>query len=609
MRRLRLLANRLKIWDQHLQLALGFVVLVVAVSLLAAYQITRPLPLDRRLLDAEFKAMRVLRRIEPVPEVVLVGIDEDTLTAFPEPIALWHKHFATLLTAFAQAKPAAVGLDVVLPDRSYDNVASGYDRELIRGLALARHAYPLVLGITVDAAGAPRRLLPALMAAAGPDATGFLLWRPDPDNIVRRFDERLADSGITVPTLVGQLARKLGREPGSGIIDYSFGSPFDYIPMHRIVAAYNRGELASIRTQLEGKVVLVGPVLAFEDRTRQPVLLARWEQDRQDAPGLLVHAQAIRSVLGPGLGKAVAPALPTALALLATMLWFVPMTLSRALLLLALISAIFLGLGLWFMAHQRFFPVGIVLCGAWGAVLARLAFDTRKRSRERKQLRGALAGYVGPRVMEEVVSGRLPASLEGKRAFVCIMFADIRNFTPRSEAMNPESVVSLLDRYFEEVVACVHDQGGTVAQLMGDGLMAVFGAPNPLANPSLAAFSSAREIFRRVEVFNAQLQSEGIAALRIGVGLNAGHAVVGHVGARSRHEYTATGDVVNVAARLERLTKETGYRVVCSRSVAEQLGDRVELVPLGEHSMKGHSPMLVYGWGRDVPAGINVGVG
>jgi adenylate cyclase len=593
----RPLARGLSPKDQHRRPVLGFIALAAAVTLLAALQTTRPL--DLRLLDVEFKVLRALRGIEPAPEVVLVGIDEGTLAAFPEPIALWHKHFGALLKAFAQARPAAVGLDVVLPDRSYDSVASGYDRELIRGLALARHTYPLVLGITVDTAGTPRRLLPALTAAAGPDATGFLLWRPDADNVVRHFDEHLADRGVQVPTLVGQLARKLGREPGSGIIDYSFGSPFDYLPMHTVVDAYQRGELASIRTQLEGKIVLVGPVLPFEDRRRQPVLLARWEQDRQDAPDLLVHAQAIRSIFGPGLVKPLSPALPVALALLATLLWFAPFTLTRALLLLVLVSMILLGLSLWLTAHHRFLGVSILLCGAWGSVLARLALEATKRSRERKRLRGALAGYVGPQVVEEVVSGRLPAGLEGRRAFVCVMFVDIRNFTSRSEAMNPESVVSLLDRYFEEVVACVHGQDGTVAQLMGDGLMAVFGAPNPLSNPSCAAFSAAQAIFQRVGALNLQLQSEGVAPLRVGVGLNAGQAVVGHVGARARHEYTATGDVVNVAARLERLTKETGYRVVCSPSVAAQLDNRTELVALGEQAMKGHSPMLVYGWGRD----------
>ncbi len=131
---------------------------------------------------------------------------------------------------------------------------------------------------------------------------------------------------------------------------------------------------------------------------------------------------------------------------------------------------------------------------------------------------------------------------------------------------------------------------------MGDGLMAFFGAPNPLENPSRAAFAAAQEMFQRLEALNSRLQTDGVEPIEIGIGLNTGHAIVGHVGARTRHEYTATGDVVNVAARLEGLTKEIGYPLLCSESVKEQLGEDVGLVPLGTHKIKGHTSMIVYGW-------------
>jgi adenylate cyclase len=228
-----------------------------------------------------------------------------------------------------------------------------------------------------------------------------------------------------------------------------------------------------------------------------------------------------------------------------------------------------------------------------------LLFEAAERLRQRKQMRGALAGYVGPQILEEVLSGRLPASLGGKRLLICVMFADIRDFTPRSEVMTPEGVVELLNRYFEEVIECVHRQGGTVAQLMGDGLMAFFGAPNPVENPSRAAFMAAQDMFQKLETLNVRLQSEGITLIEIGIGLNTGLAVVGHVGARARHEYTATGDVVNVAARLEGLTKETGFPLICAQSVSLQLGSEVKLVPLGKREVKGHSSMPVYGWRRN----------
>ncbi len=496
--------------------------------------------------------------------------------------------------ALIQVNPAVVGLDIVLPDRSYESVLAGTDRDLLRGLILARQSYPLVLGLTIDSAGNPRPVHPTFLAAAGSDATGFVLVPHDSDNVVRRFDPYL-DVDRTAMTFVGQIASKLGLHPAGGFIDYSVGASLDYISMKELLDAFRENNMGIFRNRLEGKVVLVGPVLPLEDRSLQPVSLARWENGKMDAPGILVHAQAVRS-LGSGLIREVPIGLSVTLALLATLVWFSSTTPVRAILPAALWSAGVLGVSLWLVAHGTFLPLGLVLWGFWSAALGRLLFEAIARLRQRRQLRSALAGYVGPQIVDEVLSGRLAIDLGGRRALICVVFTDIRGFTPRSEAMSPEGVVDLLNRYFEEVIDCVHRHDGTIAQLMGDGLMAIFGAPNILANPSLAAFTAAQEMFQRLEVLNARLRGDNIEPIDIGVGLNTGYAIVGHVGARTRHEYTATGDVVNVAARLESLTKEVGYPLLCSESVKAQLGKEIELDNLGAHPIKGHSPVLVYGW-------------
>lgn len=576
-------------------LTIAWASLVVLIVLLDVFRVT--LPLDLRLLDAHFRILRGLRFVEPAKEVAIVGIDEQTLAGFPEPFALWHRHFGDLLLALAQVNPAAVGLDVVLPDRSYESVLPGSDRELLRGLVLARQSYPLVLGLTIDAAGNPRSVFPPFVTAAGPNATGFILVPSDPDNVVRRMEPFL-DDAEKVPTLVGQLARRMGQRPTAGIIDYSVGAPLGYIPMQDLLAAYQSGNMAGLRSQLEGKIVLIGPVLPLEDRALQPVLLARWEQGRRDAPSLLVHAQALRSIVS-GLIREAPPALVVILAALSTLLWFVSTSLGRAVVLPTLLSAGALGAGLWFVSHRVFLPVVIIILGLWVAALARLLFEALDRLRQRRQLRGALAGYVGPQIVEEVISGRLAANLGGRRALICVVFADIRGFTLRSESMTPEGVVELLNRYFEEVIECVHRHEGTVAQLMGDGLMAFFGAPNSLENPSRAAFAAVQDIFRRLAALNERLKAENIEPIKIGIGLNTGPAVVGHVGARTRHEYTATGDVVNVAARLEAMTKDLGFPLLCSETAVVQLSDQTGFTSLGLHKIKGHSSMPIHGWQPD----------
>jgi CHASE2 domain-containing sensor protein len=496
------------------KLATVWVLLASVVILLAAFRVAQPL--DLRLLDAQFKVLRSLRISEPAQEVALIGIDERTLAAFPEPMALWHKHIGELLTALTQVNPAAVGLDIVLPDRSYENVLMGSDRALIRGLILARQSYPLVLGLTIDSAGHARPVFAPFLAAAGPDASGFVLVTRDPDNIVRRFETYL-DEGSKVTTFVGQIARRLDLDPASGFIDYSVGAALDYIPMHALLDAYRNGKLSDFQAKLEGRIVLIGPALPLEDRALQPVLLAGWEQGRRDAPALLVHAQAIRSI-GSGLIREMSPSLPVALALLGTLLWFVSTTPSRAIVLLVLLSAGVSGISFWLLAHRSFLPVAMTLCGLWSAALGRLLFEAMEKLQQRRHLRGALAGYVGPQIVKEVLSGRLAAGLGGRRALICVVFADIRGFTPRSETMTPEAVVDLLNLYFEEVIDCVHRHHGTIAQLMGDGLMAFFGAPNPLDNPSRAAFAAAQDMFQRLEGLNLRLRTDCIEPIEIGIG-------------------------------------------------------------------------------------------
>ena len=125
--------------------------------------------------------------------------------------------------------------------------------------------------------------------------------------------------------------------------------------------------------------------------------------------------------------------------------------------------------------------------------------------------------------------------------------------------------------------------------------MAVFGAPNVLDNACLAALSAARAMLAAVGRLNALPQSNGHPPLKIGIGLHVGMAVMGHVGASDRHDYTAIGDVTNTASRIEGLTKAAGFTIVCSRAVFEALGSPADLCSLGLKAVKGRSDIEVFG--------------
>jgi class 3 adenylate cyclase len=554
--------------------------------------------LDYKLLDVQFAVLRSLQPQTPQRDVVIVGIDESTVKAFAEPVSLWHRHLGQFLGALASARPAVLGIDIVLPERSYEAVAPGYDVALLRGLIEARRAYPLVLAMTVDPAGKTRPVHLPFIKAAGDGASGFALMALEADGVVRRFDEGLGERGEKVPTLAGQMARRLGIEPRDGLIDFARGVAFDYIPLHQVLSWHAAQDTTRLASAFQGKAVLLGTVLRFEDRQRMPVALAAWERGEISSPGVLVHAQVVRNLLGRGLLHAMPLAAVMALTLVATLLWWVS---ARAVLLVLVALALIAGLAALstLLLHAGWhLPVVWAALTGFTALGARNGYEALLQLREQRRLRLAFGGYVSPEVMREILAGGISPELGGVKRFVCIMFSDIRGYTTRSEHMTPEQVIGFLNRYFEETVAIIHRHGGSVVSFMGDGIMAVFGAPNTLDNACANAFEAGREMLAHVTEFNARQRHEGEPPVDIGVGLHAGEAVVGHIGSSARHDYSAIGDATNVASRIESLTKDAGYRLLCSRAVMERLQSTQMLTPLGPSAIKGHAPVEVWGYDR-----------
>jgi adenylate cyclase len=172
----------------------------------------------------------------------------------------------------------------------------------------------------------------------------------------------------------------------------------------------------------------------------------------------------------------------------------------------------------------------------------------------------------------------------------------VRGFTTRVESDAPERVTAMLNTLFETATEVVHRHGGTVKEFMGDGVMAFFGAPRALPNPGQSGFDAARDMLAALSRINASLQQRGEAPLAIGIGLASGEAVVGHIGSATRHTYGAVGDCVNLASRLEGLTKTLGYPLLMSASVQATIADGAAAAALGEHAIKGHTSVAVYGW-------------
>jgi class 3 adenylate cyclase len=186
-------------------------------------------------------------------------------------------------------------------------------------------------------------------------------------------------------------------------------------------------------------------------------------------------------------------------------------------------------------------------------------------------------------------------ALGGKRIEGTVMFCDIRGFTSITEQQSAEETIELLNTFYTLMFDAITGAGGVVNQMVGDGLMSIFGAPLPLADPCGSAVRAAREMFELIEMLNVERQAGGKAALAIGIGIATGSMIAGYTGTHTRATYTCIGDAVNLAARLEAHTKDAGRPILVDGATAAALGDRATLEALGEVQLKGKAaPVAVF---------------
>ncbi|MFG6465178.1 adenylate/guanylate cyclase domain-containing protein [Roseateles sp. BYS87W] len=223
-------------------------------------------------------------------------------------------------------------------------------------------------------------------------------------------------------------------------------------------------------------------------------------------------------------------------------------------------------------------PVNVVL------LKARIS-STLERKRLRDQQRELVRRFATREVAQNLEAEGF--ALGGRRVQATVMFCDIRGFTSMVETQQPEDIIELLNTYYTLMFAAINGQGGVVNQIIGDGLMAVFGAPQPLAAPGRNALLAAQEMVQMAEQFSMEQCVLGRPEIRIGVGVASGDVVAGYTGTRSRATYTCIGDTVNVAARLEAHTKLTEHSVLFDAGTRAQLGDDWPVVRLGPVQFKG----------------------
>jgi adenylate cyclase len=232
----------------------------------------------------------------------------------------------------------------------------------------------------------------------------------------------------------------------------------------------------------------------------------------------------------------------------------------------------------------------VLLCARIGASL--------EKKRLRDQQRELVARFATAEVAQDMEASGF--ALGGRFVEATAMFSDIRGFTSLAESQSPADTIELLNTYYTLMFEAITGQGGVVNQMVGDGLMAIFGAPLALPNHGEQAVLAALEMVEMIDLFNLDRVAAGAPAIQIGVGIATGQVIAGYTGTQHRATYTCVGDTVNLAARLEAHTKVAGEPVLVDECTRQSLSPKIQVVNLGPVQIKGKAQEVgIYG----VPVG------
>ena len=593
-------------------LALATGTAIASAALAWALSATSPL----QLLELKTYDLRlVLRGKRPPPSnIVLVTIDEKTEDALPEPKIFWHPHYAALFRAAAAGGASALGLDAFFAI-SVEPWAPDLDRELAAAFIEASTFMPIVLAYD-DLQTVPQGL-PLYMLASAQGAMGFTHLSFDRDGFVRRQELQSQGPGAPESFATRMASRVLGVERGvldeqnssihfgdhavpldsSGFLRIHYWGPggtFPAVSMADVLAAARQGQTEKLKQWFDGKALLVG-TLDPTDRRPTPFYLAGGEQSL--TPGVEVHANTLATLLEKRFLREASPAATLALVLagaaLASLCIFrigfpwAPLALLGAV-------AVYLGATLVSLQSDLVLPVVPPVLAVAVSGLASYGAYSRTEDRQRRLLQEVFGRYVSSEVAREVMErGEVP--LGGSYQRVTVMFSDIRDYTGYCQGRDPRLVVEELNEYFADMTAEIKAHGGMINKFIGDGIMALFGAPVPHPDDARRAVRSALGMVKRNEEYNRRRTERGLRKLIIGIGLHTGDAVVGNTGAPEKMEYTAIGDTVNVASRIEGENKTFHSQLLVSEATYEQVRQDVVAELAGHAELKGVAePMAVY---------------
>ncbi|MBC7608704.1 MAG: CHASE2 domain-containing protein [Polaromonas sp.] len=537
-----------------------------------------------KLYDESLKLLRKMTHQPVTNDVIIIAADEESFRVFDEPFALWHKRLGALIDAMVVAQPAALGFDIVLPSKSFNSVVPDIDRELMLPLLRARGKLKLVVVQTLDDDLQPRPIFAGFVALIGVQqlASGLVCF--DEDSVVRRVMSAHCGSSANGSDHQG-LAERMGAllgapARGQGLIDFRTGDAFTTISMAQVLRWQAEGNVQKLRETFAGRAVLAGVALPLEDRLRVPVAMFAAEPDNTRVPGVMLHAQILRSLLNHGYIKTVPRWFVGVLTALVCLCWF-GYGFKKNLLYWTLFAMLPI-IGLYALWLGYALSPAALLVSAKLAYVARQGLEAMRLAHQRARLTQAFAGHVNPRLLQRVLSSDLHkgvGELAPRRQQATVMWVQIPEHNPVLTDDPPDAALRSLSKYFDAVQQAVQRSGGMVDRFQGTGVLAYFGAPLPLRNPARAALEAALAITRSHPSWGAAVSRQAGALPRLSIGVATGQVVTGQAPMNKSSPFVVVGEPVDQAVQL-------AAQAACNEAQSQVLVSAATAAAVGEAGMK-----------------------
>lgn len=574
---------------------------------------------------------------------VIVGIDRATLAAYPEPVLFWDKELSAAVEAVSRAKPGAIGFDI-LHLASIDSKRYNFGKMRIGGVLMSTPRMVLPYTIDGDDIGFPVYVSRHYRTAFGMDGQmsagvklklmmlaertgvvtfGFANLEYDDDGIVRNvtlYDYSAKTRLESFPLKMWMRHHEIARpdekvmRTASGVFagdrkipavtPVNFIGPPGTIPMVPLVEVNTRsGDDQFLRKNFEGKVVIFGAYDPSMGDVHNTPYVSSSAGITRGMYGSEIVANAVNTLAEDRFISKTGATGVVVLCLfcVAAGTMFSRKSISRGLFLYVILLVAFFAVDLLSFSLSGHVVSPLPIAGLSASFFIGYLYSHYLIGRDRQLLRTTLSSYIDPAIVDRVISESGTEILRGRRRDITVLFSDIRNFTALSESRgNPEEVVGILNVYFPVMSSVIREYEGCVDKFIGDGIMAFWNAPHDVDDHASKAVHCAREMIRKLADVNAEARSLGLIDddLKIGIGIHTGPAIVGNVGSEVKNDYTAIGDTVNTASRLEGKTKDLGIPIVISEATRAAIGRQsgLKIDAAGSVQVKGKTRKIrVYG--------------